>query len=73
MESSQDYQGIQTACGGGRRRLCQWTYAEDGWTNGYSNADSGAEFLRRCDEQTACQVCQEDLCGIRRYGAILPC
>ena len=38
---------LQTSCCCRRRRLCQWSYPENGRHDGYSHADTGTKLLCR--------------------------
>lgn len=53
------------------RRLCERTGAVERPAHGYSDADPGAELLRRGDEQAARIAGQTHLRGLRGDGAFL--
>ena len=73
VESPQNHTRLQATGCCRCRRICKWTHPEDSCSNGDSNLDSGAEFLCWCDQQTPSEISQQDMCGLRRNGTILPC
>ena len=42
-----NHKELQTSCCCRRRRLCQWSYLENGRHDGYSHADTGTKLLCR--------------------------
>ena len=46
-DGPQNHKGFQASCCCRRRRLCQWSYPENGRHDGYSHADTGTKFLCR--------------------------
>ncbi len=66
VESTEHHQGVPPASSRRCRWLCQWSYAENGGHDGYSHADTGTEFLRRCHQQAAGTEGMQDLRGLRK-------
>lgn len=67
----ENHKRLQTSCCRRCRRLCQRTDAKSGRHDGHSDTDTRTEFLRRCHQQIAGPESRENMCGIRRHGALL--